>query len=215
MTGPFSWSFTTGPAPAVTSETPNSGATGVATSTALTATFNEAVQASTITSSSLLLKSSSGATVPATVSYNSSTNTATLTPSALLAYATTYTATVSGVEDTAGDSMATPFSWSFTSGPAPSNSTGDPTTLAPSLGPPPSPGPNVIWVSTQSALQSAFSNLQSGQTIVIEPGTYNLSSTLYIGHNSNITNVTVRGSTDNFNDVTLLGNGMDNASSPV
>ena len=212
MTGPFSWSFTTGPAPAVTSETPISGATGVATSTALTATFNEAVQASTITSSSLVLKSSSGATVPAAVSYNSSTNTATLTPSALLANSTIYTATVSGVEDTAGDPMAAPFSWSFTSGPAPSNSTGDPTTLAPSLGPPPSPGPNVIWVSTQSALQSAFSNLQSGQTIVIEPGTYNLSSTLYIGLNSNITNVTVRGSTDNFNDVTLLGNGMDNSS---
>src|SRR5271166_1780763 len=212
MTGPFNWSFTTGPAPAVTSETPNSGATGVATSTALTATFNEAVQAATITSSNLVLKSSSGATVPATVSYNSSTNTATLTPSALLANSTIYTATVSGVEDTAGDPIAAPFSWSFTTGPAPSNSTGDPTTLAPSLGPPPSPGPNVIWVSTQSALQSAFTSLQSGQTIVIEPGTYNLSSTLYIGLNSNITNVTVRGSTDNFNDVTLLGNGMDNSS---
>src|SRR5271166_1095067 len=212
MTGPFSWSFTTGPAPAITSETPISGATGVATSTALTATFNEAVQAATITSSNLVLKSSSGATVPATVSYNSSTNTATLTPSALLANSTIYTATVSGVEDTAGDPMAAPFSWSFTSGPAPSNSTGDPTTLAPSLGPHLSPGPNVIWVSTQSALQSAFTSLQSDQTIVIEPGTYNLSSTLYMGLNSNITNVTVRGSTDNFNDVTLLGNGMDNSS---
>ena len=119
MTGPFSWSFTTGPAPAVTSETPISGATGVATSTALTATFNEAVQALTVTSSSLVLKSSSGATVPATVSYNSSTNTATLTPSALLANSTTYTATVSGVEDTAGDPMAAPYSWLFTTGPAP------------------------------------------------------------------------------------------------
>src|SRR5271165_3240826 len=212
MTGPFNWSFTTGPAPVVTSETPISGATGVATSTALTATFNEAVQAATITSSNLVLKSSSGATVPATVSYNSSTNTATLTPSALLANSTIYTATVSGVEDTAGDPMAAPFSWSFTSGPALSNSTGDPTTLAPSLGPHLSPGPNVIWVSTQSALQSAFTSLQSDQTIVIEPGTYNLSSTLYMGLNSNITNVTVRGSTDNFNDVTLLGNGMDNSS---
>ena len=92
------------------------------------------------------------------------------------------------------------------------SSTGDPTSLAPSLGPPPSPGPNVIWVNTQSALQNAFSNLKSGQTIVIQPGTYNLSSTLYIGLNSQITNVTVRGSTDNFNDVLLLGNGMDNSS---
>ena len=48
MTSPFSWSFTTGPVPAVTSETPASGATGVATNTTVTATFNEAVQASTV-----------------------------------------------------------------------------------------------------------------------------------------------------------------------
>ena len=40
-------------APAVTGETPGSGATGVATSTGVTATFNEAVQASSITSSEL------------------------------------------------------------------------------------------------------------------------------------------------------------------
>src|SRR5271157_2121305 len=111
MTAPFSWSFTTDAAPpAVTSETPASGATGVAVSTTATAPFNEAVQAGTI---SFTLKNSSG-TVAAIVTYNSSNNTATLTPSAALANSTTYTATVSGATDSAGDPMTSAVSWSFT-----------------------------------------------------------------------------------------------------
>ena len=54
----------------------------------------------------------------ATVTYNSSNYTVTLTPSAALAYNTTYTATVSGAKDNAGDPMSGPFSWSFTTDPA-------------------------------------------------------------------------------------------------
>ena len=116
MSGPFSWSFTTDPAaPKVTSETPASGATGVAVSTAATATFNEAVQAGTI---GFTLTPSGGSPVAAALSYNSSNYTATLTPSAALAYKTTYTATVSGAKDSAGDPMSGPFSWSFTTDPA-------------------------------------------------------------------------------------------------
>src|SRR5271166_6453297 len=154
MTGPFNWSFTTGPAPAVTSETPNSGATGVATSTALTATFNEAVQAATITSSNLVLKSSSGATVPATVSYNSSTNTATLTPSALLANSTTYKATVNGVEDTAGDPMAAPYSWSFTTAAG----------LAPGVISQ-TPASGAMGVATNSSVTATFNEAVQASTI--------------------------------------------------
>ena len=70
----------------------------------------------------------------------------------------------------------------------------------------------MIWVNTESSLQSAVKNVKSGQTIVIQKGTYNLSSTLYVGLNANVKNVTIRGETDNFNDVVLLGKGMDNAS---
>ncbi len=75
----------------------------MATNSTVTATFNEAVQSSTITTTNFVLKSSSGTTVTATASYNSSTNTATLTPSALLANSTKYTATISGVEGISGD----------------------------------------------------------------------------------------------------------------
>ena len=112
MTSAVSWSFTTAAAvaPVVTSETPASGATNVVVSTAPTATFNEAVQAGTI---SFTLKSSSG-TVAGSVSYNSTTNVTTFTPSLALAYSTTYTATISGAESTSGVTMTAPFSWSFT-----------------------------------------------------------------------------------------------------
>jgi Concanavalin A-like lectin/glucanases superfamily/Bacterial Ig-like domain len=99
------------PAPSVTSATPGSGATAVVTNSGVTATFNKAVQSSTIGWS---IKTSAGSAVSATVAYNSSTNTVTMTPSANLAYSTMYIVTISGAEDTAGDPMSGPVTWSFT-----------------------------------------------------------------------------------------------------
>jgi hypothetical protein len=97
--------------PVVTSHTPGSGATGVAVSAPITATFNEAVQPSTI---SFTLTGPGGAAVPAALSYNASTDTATLTPLSNLAAATTYTATVSGAKAASGAPMSGKVSWSFT-----------------------------------------------------------------------------------------------------
>ena len=68
MNASFSWSFTTGPAPAVTFNTPASGATGVATGSDVTPTFNEAVQSGTITFT--LTTMAAGTSVAAAVSYN-------------------------------------------------------------------------------------------------------------------------------------------------
>src|SRR5205823_468367 len=88
------WSFTTvASPPTVTANTPANGATGVATTTAPTATFSRAMDGSTITTSSFTLTGPSGA-VAATVSYDSATNKATLTPNAALANNTTYTASL-------------------------------------------------------------------------------------------------------------------------
>ena len=115
MASPFSWSFTiTATVPTVTSQSPAAGATGVASTTAVTATFNESVLGSSITTSNFVLKDPNGNTIAATVGYSDSNYTATLTPSAPLAASTTYTATISGVQDAAGNVMASPFSWSFT-----------------------------------------------------------------------------------------------------
>jgi hypothetical protein len=83
---------------------------------------------------------------------------------------------------------------------------------APSLGPPPPPGANVVWVDTVAELQTAVRNLHSNQTIVIEPGTYNLTETLIVGRSAQVANVTLRGATDNFDDVVLRGRGMENPS---
>jgi hypothetical protein len=97
-------------APTVTSRTPASGATGVAATTTATATFSEPVQSGT---AAMVLRTSGGATVPSTVAYDPAAATATLTPTAALAASTTYTVTVSGARDAAGNVMAGT-SWSFT-----------------------------------------------------------------------------------------------------
>jgi hypothetical protein len=78
--------------------------------------------------------------------------------------------------------------------------------------PPPLPAPsgNVVTVSTEPALRAAIQNLASNTTIVISPGTYTLTSTLYIG--GSLTNVAVRGATNNREDVVLVGRGMSNSS---
>ncbi len=114
--------FTTTPpvdttAPTVTFIGPVGGATNVATSTSVTVTFSEAMNASTIDSTTVRLLD--GATpVAASVSYNAGTNTATLTPSAALANSTTYTVSVtggaSGVKDLAGNALASTVTSSFT-----------------------------------------------------------------------------------------------------
>ena len=77
----------------------------------------------------------------------------------------------------------------------------------------PAPGGTVIQVSTVAALQAAVNAVASNQTIVIAPGTYALTSTLWV--NGNKTNVTLRGATNNRNDVVLVGQGMGVASSAV
>ncbi|MEO8629511.1 MAG: DUF4082 domain-containing protein [Betaproteobacteria bacterium] len=98
--------------PTVTARTPAPNATGVARSTAVSATFSEPVQ-----QASIVLKDPAGTAVSATLSYNNSTFTETLVPNALLSASTLYTATVSGAKDAAGNTMVAA-SWSFTTGAA-------------------------------------------------------------------------------------------------
>jgi hypothetical protein len=94
-------------APVLSSRAPASGASGVATSGPVTATFSEPV-----TAAAVALTGPSGA-VAGSTTYDNATTTAIFTPAAALAYSTTYTATVSGARDTAGNVMTT-VTWSFT-----------------------------------------------------------------------------------------------------
>ncbi len=100
--------------PTVLSATdPANGATGVALNKSIIAKFSEAMDPSTINTSTFFIKDSSNNPVSGTVTYSSVT--ATFTPSANLAYNTAYTATITtGVKDLAGNAMANSYSWSFT-----------------------------------------------------------------------------------------------------
>ena len=106
--------------PGVVSAIPAAGRSGVNISTSISATFDEALTASTVNANTFLLRTQAGAPVAATVSYNSSTLTATLTPSAPLAHSTTYRAILKGgatdprVKDAIGNAMTSDYTWTFT-----------------------------------------------------------------------------------------------------
>lgn len=107
-------------APTVAARTPTAGATGVSVSTSVTATFSEALNASTVSTSTFELRNASNVLVPAAVSYNAATLTATLTPNSALALNSTYNVTLRGgatdprVKDVAGNALAANVTWSFT-----------------------------------------------------------------------------------------------------
>jgi hypothetical protein len=123
LAGPVTWTFTTSAPPpplSVTSTSPASGATSVARSTTVSATFSRAVDPSTLTTSSFTVTPNGGAAVGATVSYKSASNTATLTPNANLAGGTTFTARIDGTVKAAdGSPISAPVSWSFTTAACP------------------------------------------------------------------------------------------------
>jgi hypothetical protein len=96
--------------PTVTGRTPAPGAVGIAVGSSATATFSESIQPSTV---SFTLTGPSGK-VAATLGYSDATHTETLIPSAALAASTTYTASLSGAKDLAGNVLSGTVTWSFT-----------------------------------------------------------------------------------------------------
>lgn len=99
--------------PAVSSTTPSNNATGVATNSTVRATFDEALDGASVTSSSFSLEGPGSTPVAGNVSYAS--NVATFTPSSALAQNTTYTARLTtAIEDSSGNNLESAYSWSFT-----------------------------------------------------------------------------------------------------
>ena len=72
----------------------------------------------------------------------------------------------------------------------------------------PAPTDDVVRVSTVSQLQAAVRDAQPNSTILIEPGTYHLSATLFL---RGVDDVSIRGATGDRDDVVLVGRGMRNA----
>jgi len=79
--------------------------------------------------------------------------------------------------------------------------------MVPPMAPPlPAPTGHVVSVATVSQLQAAVASLESGTTILIQPGVYRLTQQLRIRYG--VTSVALRGATNNRNDVIILGSGM-------
>ena len=72
-------------------------------------------------------------------------------------------------------------------------------------------GTRIVNVSTEPQLQTAMGSLEAGDTIVLDDGTYNLTSTLYINGKND---VTIRGNSG-CNGAVLVGDGMDVFSASV
>src|SRR5450759_2461253 len=100
--------------PTVTSTVPINNATGIAVNTAVTATFSVAMNPSTINATTFTLKQGSTA-VSGAVTYTGTT--ATFTPAANLDANLIYTAAITtGAKNTAGDALASNYTFSFTTG---------------------------------------------------------------------------------------------------
>jgi hypothetical protein len=109
--------------PSIASTVPLDASTFVSLGTVVKATFNDSMDPTTIDSSTFLLRDQSNNSVPATVTYDSSSSIVSLKPTVQLQTLTTYTATIKGtVTDIYGNALGSDYSWSFTTGTAPSNS---------------------------------------------------------------------------------------------
>ena len=115
----FVWSFTTSTTPCapptVISVAPPNGATGICPNAVVTATFSEAMNPSTINTTTFTLTGPGITPVGGAVTYVASSDVATFTPTSPLALDTLYTATITtGAQDLAGDPLASDFVWTFT-----------------------------------------------------------------------------------------------------
>jgi len=121
---PDPWTFTTGTVadtlpPTITSTVPANTATGVGINQAVNATFSKAMDPTTISTATFTVTGPGSSLVTGTVAYNVSSFIATFTPASNLAPNTTYTATITGAKDVAGNALtsgAAPNPWTFTTG---------------------------------------------------------------------------------------------------
>jgi O-glycosyl hydrolase len=156
----YSWAFTTAAAPAapmVTAVTPISAATGVAVNTMVTATFSQAMNASTLNSTTFTLTPQGGAAVAGTVTYTAAGSIAAFTPSASLAYSTNYTATITtGAQSSSGIALAATYSWAFTTAAAP-----PPAPMVTAV----TPATSATGVAVNTTVTATFDQVMSASTI--------------------------------------------------
>jgi|WetSurMetagenome_2_1015567.scaffolds.fasta_scaffold13159_2 hypothetical protein len=127
LTGaPVVWTFTTvSAAPSVTSKVPAAGATGVPITQLISAVFDKAMDATTLTSATVYIAKQGGTPLPATVTYSAASKTVTLDPLADLEGGAIYNVTLANAIKGADGQTLTgaPVVWSFTTAAAAPSST--------------------------------------------------------------------------------------------
>ncbi|TYL52634.1 N,N-dimethylformamidase beta subunit family domain-containing protein [Agromyces mariniharenae] len=118
----ITWGFLTSgentTAPVVTATSPATDATGAVAGANVTVAFSEAMDAGSISSSTIELRDASGNLVPAQVGYDAATTSAVIDPDQPLALATRHSVTVKGgsggVRDANGTPLQANYTWAFT-----------------------------------------------------------------------------------------------------
>lgn len=114
MTGQVQWQFTTiDVPPRVTSVSPGEGASNVSLDAEIVVAFSEPVMENSVGSGNFQLENTSNGML-ADGNYDVVADTARFIPQDSLANNTTYSVSVSGVADTAGNQMQEPKTWEFT-----------------------------------------------------------------------------------------------------
>ncbi len=164
LAAPFLFAFTTEAVdtapPTIIATVPADNATNVPITTLVSATFSEALDPTTVTGSSLTV-TIAGAAVPGTVSYDPTLFTASFLASAPLPYNTTVRVNVAtSVADLAGNTLASPFIWTFTT---------DPGDMTPPTVTSVAPADQAVDVAPDSLISATFSE-------AIDPTTLDVSS---------------------------------------
>ncbi len=124
LTTNYTWIFSSGTtadstAPSITSTNPANADTDVAINKTVAATFSEEIDPLTLTSDTVQLTGPGSTLVTGAIAFDLTNNVATFTPDNNFASGTTFTATITtGVQDLAGNALASNASWSFTTGTA-------------------------------------------------------------------------------------------------
>jgi len=114
----YAWQFTTGSgpdsvAPTVITTYPASNSVNIALNSSITLTFNEEVEPATINAQTIIVLKDG--TMPVAGSFTYIGTTTQFTPASILSAGASYSVTVTtGVKDLAGNAIAAPYTWVFT-----------------------------------------------------------------------------------------------------
>ena len=142
--------------PRVILTSPGDASTGVAVDASPVAVFSRTMNAATITSTTVSLRTQAGVVVPSTITYNAATRRVTIDPTASLALQTTYVARITtGAQATDGTPLEAQAQWTFTTADPP-----PPPTVTTTF-----PASNATGVNPSAVVTATFSRAMDPATI--------------------------------------------------